>query len=144
MITRYASVTAPIAGLLLGVLDFVWIKYVPFPLGGLGNSVAVWAVAGFLFTHFARWGWARGIAAATVMLVVAVPSYYLAATVIQNDDVANLYNANAVLWALASWRAQLTSSSSSPPGRTSSSRLPARRRSLPMASRRLAPRMSGR
>jgi hypothetical protein len=98
MINRYAAVAAPVGGLLLGVADFVWIKYVPSPFGALGNSLAVWAVAGFLFTYFSRWGWARGIAAAIVMLVVAVPSYYLAAAVIQHDDVSNMYDAVAVLW----------------------------------------------
>jgi hypothetical protein len=97
-INRSAAVAAPVGGLLLGALDFVWIKYVPWPLGALGNSVAVWAVAGFLFTYWGRWGWTKGIAAAIVMLVVAVPSYYLAAMVIQNDDAANMYNTNALLW----------------------------------------------
>jgi hypothetical protein len=38
------------------------------------------------------------VAAATVQLVVAVPSYYLAATLIQNDALSNMYDANAVLW----------------------------------------------
>ena len=93
-----AVLAAPAGGVLLGVLDFVWIKYVPFPLGGLGNSLAVWAVAAFLFTYRGRWGWAGGIAAAVVLLVVAVPSYYLAAALIQHDDFANMVNAVAVLW----------------------------------------------
>lgn len=98
MINRRAAVAAPVGGVLLGVLDFVWIKYVPYPFAALGNSLAVWAVAGFLFTYWARWGWARGVAAAVVMLVVAVPSYYLAAALIQNDDLANMYNQVALLW----------------------------------------------
>lgn len=98
MINRYAAAAALVGGLLLGVLDFVWIKYVPYPFGGLGNSLAVWAVAGFLFTYWGRWGWARGVAAAVVMLVVAVPSYYLAAALIQNDDFANVYDPVSLLW----------------------------------------------
>ena len=98
MINRYAAVAAPVGGLLLGVLDFVWIKYVPSPFGDLGNSLAVWAVAGFLFAYAGRWGWARGLGATVVMLVVAVPSYYLAAALIQHDDIANMYNTVALLW----------------------------------------------
>ncbi|GAA3344860.1 hypothetical protein GCM10020358_49790 [Amorphoplanes nipponensis] len=98
MINRYAAPAALIGGVLLGVLDFVWIKYVPFPFGGLGNSLAVWAVAAFLFTYRGRWGWARGIAAAVVLLVVAVPSYHLAAALIQHDDVANMVDTVALLW----------------------------------------------
>jgi hypothetical protein len=43
-INRSAAVAAPVGGLLLGALDVVWITYVPWPLGALGNSVAVWAV----------------------------------------------------------------------------------------------------
>ena len=98
MINRYAAPAALVGGVLLGVLDFVWIKYLPFPLGQLGNSLAVWAVAGFLFTYWGRWGWARGITAAVVMLVVAVPSYYLAAALIQHDAYANMVNTVALLW----------------------------------------------
>ncbi|WP_250031479.1 DUF6518 family protein [Paractinoplanes maris] len=95
---RIVVVVAPVAGVLLGVLDFVWIKYVPSPFGGLGNSLAVWAVAAFLLTRGFRWSLPVGILGAIVCLVVAVPSYYLAATLIQNDDWSNLYNANSFLW----------------------------------------------
>jgi hypothetical protein len=89
---------APAAGFLLGFLDFVWIKYVPFPFGGLGNSIAVWAVAAFLLTFYGRWSMPRSVIAAIVLLVVAVPSYYVAAALIQNDDWSNLYAPVAVLW----------------------------------------------
>lgn len=85
-----------VAGVALGVLDFVWIKFVPFPFGGLGNSIAVWAVAAFLFTYWSRWRVVRGAVAAVIMLVVAVPSYYAAAALIQNDDWA-------YMWAPYSW-----------------------------------------
>jgi hypothetical protein len=95
---RPVAVVAPVAGLLLGVLDFVWIKYVPFPYGSLGNSIAVWAVAAYLLTLLNRWSLPAGVLAAAVQMVVAVPAYYLAAAVIQNDDLRNAYDANAVLW----------------------------------------------
>ncbi|WP_067508591.1 DUF6518 family protein [Actinoplanes sp. TFC3] len=95
---RNAAVVVPVAGVLLGVLDFVWIKYVPFPFGGLGNSIAVWAVAAFLLTFLSRWTLPVGILGAIVCLVLAVPSYYLAAALIQRDDPANMYNTTALLW----------------------------------------------
>ena len=98
-INRRAAVVAPVAGFLLGFLDFVWIKYVPFPFGGLGNSIAVWAVAAFLLTYYGRGSMARAAVGATVMLVVAVPSYYVAAALIQNDDWSNVWNVVAWLWA---------------------------------------------
>jgi len=95
---RRAVVVAPVAGLLLGVLDFLWIKFVPFPFGGLGNSIAVWAVAAFLLTLLNRWSLPGSVAAAIVQLGVAVPGYYGAAALIQNDDPSNMVNANALLW----------------------------------------------
>ncbi|WP_436520986.1 DUF6518 family protein [Actinoplanes sp. HUAS TT8] len=95
---RRALLVAPLAGLLLGVLDFVWIKFVPFPFGGLGNSIAVWAVAAFLLTLLNRWSLPVSVAAAIVQLGVAVPAYYLAAALIQHDNLSNMYDANAVLW----------------------------------------------
>ncbi|WP_178379950.1 DUF6518 family protein [Cryptosporangium aurantiacum] len=81
-----------IGGILLGVLDFVWIKVVPFPLGGLGNSSAVWAVAAFGFAYRQRRGRRAGVLGSVVLLVVAVPSYYLAAVVVQGDDVSTLWD----------------------------------------------------
>jgi Family of unknown function (DUF6518) len=95
---RRAVLVAPLAGLLLGVLDFAWIKFVPAPFGELGNSIAVWAVAAFLLTLLNRWSLPVSVAAAVVQLAIAVPAYYLAAALIQNDDLANMYDANALLW----------------------------------------------
>ncbi|WP_203824856.1 DUF6518 family protein [Actinoplanes palleronii] len=97
-IMRSAVVAAPVTGVLLGSLDFVWIKYVPGPFGGLGNSMAVWAVAAFLLTFGHRWSLPVSVAAAAAQLVIAVPSYYLAAALIQHDAWSNMVNANALLW----------------------------------------------
>jgi hypothetical protein len=91
-------IVAPVAGLLLGFLDFVWIKFVPFPFGGLGNSMAVWAVAAFLLTWRSRRGLWPSVAGGVVLLVVAVPAYYVAAWLIQHDDLADVYAAYAVRW----------------------------------------------
>jgi hypothetical protein len=94
VIDRRGVVVALVGGVLLGFLDFVWIKFVPFPFGGLGNSVAVWAVAAFLLAWRSR----SGVAGSVVLLVVAVPSYYLAAAVIQHDEVANVVRPFALVW----------------------------------------------
>jgi hypothetical protein len=91
-------IIAPIAGFLLGFLDFVWIRFVPFPFGALGNSIAVWAVAAFLLTYRQRGGFGRALASSAIMLVVAVPSYYVAAALIKKDDWSNVANANTLLW----------------------------------------------
>nr|MDT0656868.1 DUF6518 family protein [Micromonospora sp. DSM 115978] len=92
------SVVAPVAGLLLGFLDFVWIRYLPSPVSGLGNSIAIWAVAAFLLTYCYRWPLGRATTAAAIMLVVAVPSYYVAAALIQGDDWSNIWAVTSWLW----------------------------------------------
>jgi hypothetical protein len=97
-IHRNLAVLAPAAGLVLGFLDFVWIRYVPSPFGGLGNSIAVWAVAAFLLAFWSRWSLPRAVVGSVVLLVVAVPSYYLAAALIQGDDLSNAYSSVAFLW----------------------------------------------
>jgi hypothetical protein len=91
-------VVAPIAGILLGSLDFLWIKYVPSPVSGLGNSIAIWAVAAFLLSFGFRWPAGRSIAGAVTMLAVAVPSYYVAAALIQDDEWSNAWGIVAWLW----------------------------------------------
>ncbi|BCJ64914.1 DUF6518 family protein [Polymorphospora rubra] len=92
------ALTAVVGGFLLGFLDFVWIKWVPYPFAELGNSSAVWAVAAFGFGYWVRSGRLRAALGAAVGLVVAVPSYYLAATLIQDDDLAMLWAPTSLLW----------------------------------------------
>ncbi|MEV0394221.1 DUF6518 family protein [Polymorphospora rubra] len=95
---RHVALTAVVGGFLLGFLDFMWIKWVPYPFAELGNSSAVWAVAAFGFGYWVRSGWLRAALGAAVGLVVAVPSYYLAATLIQGDDLAVLWAPTSLLW----------------------------------------------
>ena len=91
---------AVVGGLLLGFLDFVWIKLVPFPLGDLGNSSAVWAVAAVAFGYWVRRDRVRAASGAAVLLVVAVPSYHFAAALIQGDDFANMWGVMSLVWML--------------------------------------------
>ncbi|WP_239168513.1 DUF6518 family protein [Paractinoplanes deccanensis] len=70
----------------------------PFLSAGWANSIAVWAVAAFLLAFLGRWTLPVGILGAIVCLVLAVPSYYLAATLIQDDALANMYDATAWIW----------------------------------------------
>ncbi|MFG3689334.1 DUF6518 family protein [Micromonospora sp. NPDC047740] len=95
---RIVALTAVVGGFLLGFLDFVWIKWVPYPFAELGNSTATWAVAAFAFGYWARSGWLRSAVGAAVLLVVAVPSYYLAAALIQGDDLAVVWAPTSLLW----------------------------------------------
>lgn len=95
---RTLALTAVTGGLLLGFLDFLWIKLVPYPFAELGNSTATWAVAAFAFGYWVRSGWVRPSLGAAVLLVVAVPSYYLAATLIQGDELAVVWARSSLLW----------------------------------------------
>ena len=84
---RWTPVWASVlGGVALGALDFLWIKVVPFPLGGLGNSSAVWAVVAFVFAYRLRRGPLVSVLGSVVLLVLAVPSYYLTAVLVQADD----------------------------------------------------------
>ncbi|KAB1913528.1 hypothetical protein F8274_10245 [Micromonospora sp. AMSO31t] len=95
---RTVALTAVLGGLLLGALDFVWIKWVPYPFAELGNSTATWAVAAFTFGCLVRSGPVRSALGAAVLLVVAVPSYYLTATLLQGDDPAVVWAPTSLLW----------------------------------------------
>jgi len=97
---RSVAVGAVVGGLLLGAVDFVWIKFLPYPFAELGNSSAVWAVAAFAFGFWVRSGSPRAALGAVALLVTAVPSYYLAATLIQNDDIANVWAPTSIIWML--------------------------------------------
>ncbi|WLS43822.1 DUF6518 family protein [Micromonospora profundi] len=95
---RTVALASVVGGLLLGFLDFCWIKWLPFPIAELGNSTATWAVAAFLFGYWVRSGWLRAALGATVLLVVAVPSYYLAAALLQGDELAVLWAPTSLVW----------------------------------------------
>ncbi len=89
---------ALVGGVLLGVLDFVWIRFVPYPFADLGNSSAVWAVAAFAFGYLVRSGWVPAGLGAAALLVIAVPSYYVAAVAIQHDDWASIWAPSSWVW----------------------------------------------
>ncbi len=95
---RAVASVVPVAGFLLGFGDFVWIKWVPFPFAELGNSSATWAVAAFALGWWIRSGAVRAAVAAGALLIVAVPSYYLAATLLQGDDLAVIWSASSIVW----------------------------------------------
>ncbi|MFJ1541976.1 DUF6518 family protein [Micromonospora chalcea] len=95
---RAVALVVPVAGFLLGFLDFVWIKWVPYPFAELGNSTATWAVAAFALGWWVRSGAVRAAVAASVLLIVAVPSYYLAATLLQGDDLAVIWSPTSIVW----------------------------------------------
>lgn len=86
------------AGVLLGSLDLLWQKGVPYPFADLGNSMAVWALGAFLLGAWVRAGWFRGAVGASLLNLVAVEAYYLAAMLIQHDSAASLWAPSTLVW----------------------------------------------
>ena len=95
---RTVALASVVGGFLLGFLDFCWIRWLPFPVAELGNSTATWAAAAFLFGYRVRSGRLRAALGAAVLLVVAVPSYYLAAALLQGDDLTVLWAPSSLVW----------------------------------------------
>ena len=93
--------SAAAAGLLFGPADFAAQKLLPYPFADLGNSMAVWALGAFLFGAWVGAGRLRPIAGAAVLNLVAVESYYLAATLVQHDTIANLWTRSTLFFLFA-------------------------------------------
>jgi hypothetical protein len=91
------AIVATAGGLLLGPIDLLAQRTVPYPWANLANSSAVWAIGAFGIGAWVRAGRWRPAVAGVVLLLVAVESYYLAATLVQHDDLSNL-------WAATTWR----------------------------------------
>ncbi|GAA1671276.1 hypothetical protein GCM10009830_16580 [Glycomyces endophyticus] len=89
---------AIVGGLALGAVDLVAQRELPYPWANLANSSAVWAVGAFAIGAWVRAGRWQPALAGTVLLVIAVESYYLAATLVQNDDIANLWSPTSFIW----------------------------------------------
>jgi hypothetical protein len=85
-------------GALLGVVDLLLQRSLPYPWANLANSSAVWAVGAFAVGVWARAGWRRGALAGVALLIVAVEMYYLAAVVLTNDSVETLWLPSTGVW----------------------------------------------
>jgi Family of unknown function (DUF6518) len=91
---------AVIGGLLLGSLDLLAQRTLPYPWANLANSSAVWALGAFGIGVWSRGrGW-RPAAAGVLLLLVAVETYYFTATLVQNDDISNLWAPTSLVWLL--------------------------------------------
>lgn len=95
---RWWVLTAVVAGVLLGAVDLLLQRSLPYPWANLANSSAVWAVGAFAIGWWLRRGVWRSAVAGVVLLVVAVEAYYVAAAVVLHDDVAVLWSAVAAVW----------------------------------------------
>ena len=86
------------AGLLLGPIDLVAQKLLTYPWANLANSSAVWAVGAFCFGRWVQGSRWRPAVAGSLMLTVAVETYYLAATIVLHDSVETLVSITTLIW----------------------------------------------
>jgi len=94
------ALTAVACGILLGVVDLLLQRSLPYPWANLANSSAIWALGAFGIGWWLRADWWRSALAGIVLLVVAVEAYYLAAVVLMNDDAQILTSLTAMIWLL--------------------------------------------
>ncbi len=92
------AVTAVVCGILLGVVDLLLQRSLPYPWANLANSSAVWALGAFGIGWWLRAGRWRSALAGIVLLVVAVQVYYLTAVVVMNDNAQTLWSPTAMMW----------------------------------------------
>jgi microcompartment protein CcmK/EutM len=92
------AVAAVVGGVVLGVVDLLLQRTLPYPWANLANSSAVWALAAYGFGLWVRTPWWRAAMAGAVLLVVAVPGYYLAATIFLDDPLARMWDRTALVW----------------------------------------------
>ena len=94
------TVVAIAGGLALGPIDLLMQRSLPAPWANLANSSAVWAIGAFGIGAWVRAGRWRPAVAGVVLLLVAVESYYVAATLVQHDDLSTMWTATTELWLL--------------------------------------------
>ena len=86
------------AGVVLGVVDLLAQRHLPYPWANLANSPAVWGVASFAFVVVAKLGRGASVVGGAVFLLTATVSYYLAAAAVLGDPAGNALSGTAWFW----------------------------------------------
>jgi hypothetical protein len=92
------AVATVLGGVALGGVDLLLQRVLPSPWANLANSSAIWALVAYGLGFWVRTPWWRAAIAGAVLLVLAVPAYYLAAALFLGDEVSILVSRTALLW----------------------------------------------
>lgn len=95
---KHAFLAMTLAGALLGPLDLLVQRTLPYPFANLANSGAVWALGAFALGMYVRRPAWKAAVAGVVLLLVAVESYYLSAVIIQHDSTSTLWSTSTQVW----------------------------------------------
>jgi hypothetical protein len=92
------AVATIVGGVVLGAVDLLLQRVLPYPWANLANSSAIWALAAYGLGLWVRTPWWRAATAGAVLLVIAVPAYYLAAATFLHDEISLASDRTALLW----------------------------------------------
>jgi len=92
------AIATLLGGLALGPVDLLLQEVLPYPWANLANSSAIWALAAYGFGLWVRTPWWRAALAGAALLVLAVPAYYLTATIFRDDALGMMWDRTALLW----------------------------------------------
>lgn len=87
-----------VSAVLVGAVDLLLQRYLPYPWANLANSPAVWAIAAFTLGRWLRTTPVRAALAGAVQLIVAVEVYYVTATLVLGNDLSNLWSPATLVW----------------------------------------------
>lgn len=91
-------IATAVGGVALGAVDLLAQRLLPYPWANLANSSAIWALAAYGLGLWVRTPWWRAALAGTVLLLLAVPAYYLAAALFLGDRASMLWTPAGLLW----------------------------------------------
>jgi uncharacterized membrane protein YeaQ/YmgE (transglycosylase-associated protein family) len=97
---RWVAGVTIVCGLLLGAVDLLLQHTLPGPWANLADSPAVWALVAYALGLWVRAPWWRAALAGVVLLVLATPSYYLAAKLTVHGDLAGRWATPTLVWML--------------------------------------------
>ncbi len=89
---------AVVGGVLLGAFDLLLQRTLPYPWANLANSLAPWAIGAFAAGRWLRRDWKLSAVAGSLLLVIAVVTYYVASWLTNVGSLTFLTSPTALVW----------------------------------------------